>query len=1854
MLQPKRALDHSPLFQVMLALQEDPGADLELTGIRSSRLPVATDQAQFDLTLALVTEGTRIVARWEYRRDLFDATTIMRLSRYFEAILAAVVGDPRQCLSRLPLLSPAQAHQLLWEEPATSDVLILDRDLKPVPLGAAGELHQRTAMEREGLGSPADTARRFVPDPFSVTPGSRLERTGERVRRHANGRLDSLPTAAGTPAESPTRRRSKGAARKAPQSATEKLVAGLWEEVLGRDGIDASDDFFDLGGHSLLASRVLAQLYRRSGVDLPLPAIFEAPTVAELAALLERQRQRQGPATAIAPAQRSGAPPLSFAQERLWFLDRWDPGSSTLNIPAFVALDGDLEPAVIARALNEVVQRHEVLRTTFEEADGRPVQIVHPTPRLDLAEIDLRHLTAGAGTREARRLAQSETSLGFDLAHGPLLRMRLIRLTERSYHLLLTLHHIVSDGWSISILIRELVALYRAEIEDQAPGLPELPVQYVDFATWQRRSLDDQLDDQVDYWRQQLAGDLPGPPLPTDRRRPAVQTYRGRRSPLRLTADLSERLRRLGSDRGATLFMVLLAAFKILLRRLSAERDILVGTPIAGRDREETQGLVGCFLNTLVLRTDLSRDDDTGPEPSFDQVLTRLRKVTVDAFAHQDVPFEKLLAELMPERDTSRTPLFQVLFNMLNFPAEKIRLPGLTAEYLPAPEIGSKFDLTLYVEDRNEIQVDFVYNADLFDAARIEELGRQYLQLLEQIEESPDAPLDRYSLVTPIARGVLPDPRQHLGGEWCGAVHEGFLRQASRRPDHPAVVDRDVSWSYRELEVRSRELAAELTADGIRQEDVVAIYAHRSAPLVAAILGILRSGAAFCVLDPTYPPPRLIEQLRLLRPRGWVRVAAAGPPADEIERFLDTLSLRCRQTLGNDSTTAATSLAPPPVGATHPDRLACVTFTSGATGVPKGILGRHGGLSSFLPWRGERFGLDGSDRHAMLSGLAHDPLQRDIFTPLWFGATLVIPDPEAMWAPGWLIDWLRRQEVTVVNLTPALGQVLGTSADAEPELQLPAWRNAFFVGETLNRRDVARLERLAPNLVCVNLYGCTETQRALSYHVVASRPEVTGKAIPANEAVSLGRGMPGAQLLVLGLGGRLAGVGELGEIHIRSPQVARGYLDAGATAARFLPNPYSRAGDDRMYRTGDLGRYRSDGEVVFVGRNNQQVQIRGFRVEPAEIEGELNRHPAVRQSAVVARDDAPSGRGLVAYLVRANANAVDWRAYLGRQLPPYMVPAAFVDIDAMPLTATGKIDRRSLPAPHSDRAGSRDGSRDQIEEMLADVWADVLGIEDVGIHDGFFDLGGHSLLATQVLSRVRESFAVDLPLRSLFEIPTVAGLAELVRQELATEVVDRPEPIAPVPRGDGLPLSFAQRRLWFVDQLDPGNVAYNISTPLRLEGRLDVAALEQSFRELARRHETLRTVFREVSGRPRQIITPYRPGPLPLIDLTSLPEAQRSEQVREQQRAQWAQPFDFERGPLWRLLLLRLAHREHVLLMTMHHIVTDRWSTGILTRELIALYQAYTAGERPGLPALPVQYADYAVWQRRTLSDQVLEDLLDHWRRHLAGVGNELYLPPDLPAKDSAKRRAAVYTFDLDADATEALRQTSRSTGATLFMVALAAFSVLLRHRSGADVIAVGTDIANRNRRETEGLIGFFVNQLVLRVDLEDELVFRDLVARVREASLEAYARQDLPFDRLVEALRPQRDTESWSPFQVKINVHNVPMTPPELPELRVHPLDGGIERPPQLALIVNLVEIGERLSISLEYDSNLYSELMVLGFGEQYRQLLKLVARPETMVNELTENLVRIDRQRALDARAKLKRVRSKRFRRSSRNPYA
>jgi amino acid adenylation domain-containing protein len=1583
----------------------------------------------------------------------------------------------------------------------------------------------------------------------------------------------------------------------APRTPTEELLADIWTDVLGVRRIGVHDNFFELGGHSLLATQLVSRVRALFAVELPLRSVFESPTVAQLAEAIEQALRQEEDVCAppLVPVGRDRALPLSFAQQRLWFLDQLEPGSAFYNIPLALRLQGALDAAALELALNEVGARHEALRTHFASHDGVPVQVISPAGRLALPFTDLSGLVEPERLEQARRRAHEEAQRPFDLSQCPLLRAELLKLDTDEHVLLLTLHHIVADGWSMGVLVREVTTLYEGYARGAEATLPALPVQYTDYAVWQRDWLrGEALAQELSYWKQQLAGAPALLPLPTDHPRPLVQSYRGTSRTQLLSEDLTRALKDLCRSADVTLFMGLLAAFQTLLGRYTGQSDICVGSPIANRNRAEVEHLIGFFVNTLVLRTQLAEDR------SFTELLRDVRETTLNAYAHQDVPFEKLVEELQPERNMSHHPLFQVMFALQNAPVGEATLTQITLAPLGVANRTAKFDLTLSISEEGAgLRCQWEYNTDLFEANTIGRMASHFERLLTAVVNAPAQRLSRLQI-------LADEERQRLLTEWNDTaveypreqfVYQMFEQQAELSPDAVAVVCGDEQLVYAALNARANQLARHLQRFGIGPETRVGIMLERTADLLVCLLAVLKAGGAYVPLDPAYPHERLAFMI------DDAGLTALLTQQSLVERLPATQQTR---TLVVD--TIREELAALPFGNLEVrlarQNLAYVMYTSGSTGTPKGVAVTHGSVAAFIQWARERFSREELRGMLASTSVNFDLSVFEMFAPLSCGGAVLLAENALE-----LSAVAARREVTLINVVPsATSELLRTRA-------VPgSVRIINSGGEAITDMLVEEVYEQLPQVQILNLYGPTED-------TVYSMCRVMERG----RGVTIGWPIANTQVYILDAEGEPTPVGVAGELYIGGDGLARGYHNRpDLTAARFLPHPFSTGSGARLYRTGDLARYLPDGDIEFLGRRDQQVKLRGFRIELAEVEAALVTHAAVRDVAVIV-GTVGAEQQLVAYCVLREGESVsreELRAHVGERLPQYMRPGRYVWLEGLPLTANGKLDRRALPEPDavSCAAGANYvAARTPIEEGLVEVWSDILRVgQPIGINDNFFELGGHSLLATQLVSRVRELFAVELPLRSVFESPTIAELSQKIDGFVQDGLGLSAPPIVRAGGDKELLLSFAQERLWFINQLEPGSPFYNCPGAVRLTGQLDIKAMKDSLNEIVRRHEALRTVFANPDGHPVQIISPAQPQPLPVIDLSGLPEAEREAEAAKLAREEFRRSFDLAEGQLLRTMLLRLDEEEHVALFTTHHIVSDAWSMGVLVRELAAIYPAFVQGEPSPLAELPIQYADFATWQRAWLQGEVLETQLAYWRRQLADAPPVLELPTDYARPVVQTHRGAASALLLSPQLSEQLRALSRRQRVTLFMTLLAAFKVLLYRYTGQTDICVGSPIANRNRSEMESLIGFFVNTLVMRTDVSNCASFKELLERVRSVALGAYAHQDLPFEKLVQELNPERSLSHTPLFQVVFAFQNMQQDVLELPGVTLNSF--AVENDTaKFDLVHTIIETERGLLVHFHYNTSLFQETTIRRMLRHFESLLQsIVAQPEASLDAL------------------------------------
>ncbi|MCF3627071.1 amino acid adenylation domain-containing protein [Planktothrix agardhii 1801] len=1580
----------------------------------------------------------------------------------------------------------------------------------------------------------------------------------------------------------------------APRNAIEEMLVQIWTEVLKVGQVGIYDNFFEIGGHSLLATQLVSRIRSLFKIELPLRSLFAAATVAELAHLIEPLQQQNLTLTVppILPRTKDTELPLSFAQQRLWFLDQLQPNSALYNIPMVLRLQGNLNQGALEQSLWSICDRHEVLRTNFVTINGQPTQVIQTT-RETISVVDLQDLPIQEQAEKTQQLKQKQATQPFDLAKESLIRITLVVLSETEHLLLVCMHHIISDGWSIEVFIHELTTLYNAYPQNQPANLAPLPIQYADFAIWQRQWLQgDVLQTQLNYWQNQLADAPALLSLPTDHPRPAVQSFVGAYQEFSLSPALSQALTELSRKQGVTLFMTLLAAFDALLYRYTGSSDILVGTPIANRNRSEIEGLIGFFVNTLVLRTNLADN------PSFSQLLTRVREVAMDAYAHQDLPFEMLVEALQPERDLSHTPIFQVAFVLQNTPKSEIEMTGLKVTDLPLENTTAKFDLTLaMVHTDNALNGVWEYNTDLFDSGTIERLAGHFVNLLAGIVANPQAQISQLPLLTEVEQ-------QQLLIEWNNTqvdypqikcIHTLFEQQAERTPDAIAVVFENQQLTYTELNGRANQLAHYLQKLGVKADTLVGICVERSLEMMVGLLGILKAGGAYLPLDPEYPQERLSFMLEdsqvevLLTQNKLVKLLAQN---QEYIVCLDGDWQNISQANENNLNITIT-----------PNNLAYVIYTSGSTGQPKGVYCNHLGVVNLYTDFQTKKPLSVGDRCSLWTSLNFDVSVYEVFSALLSGATLHIT-PEFIRSDAFkFINWLYSEQISSAYIPPFM---LNNFSDCLEKVVNHISLRRLLVGvEPINEKLLISISQRIPGLQIINGYGPTETTICSTLYSIKTERISNGNT-------PIGKPLHNTKIYLLDNQMQPVPIGVQGELHIGGAGLARGYLNRPQlNAEKFIPNPFDKAKGSKLYKTGDLARYLPDGNIEYLGRIDNQVKIRGFRIELGEIEAVIGQNEDVQSACVIAREDNPGDKRLVAYLVpqpEITLTIDEIRQFLKAKLPDYMVPNAFVILEALPLTPNGKIDRRALPAPDLQGKGEYIAPRNPIEEKLAQIWAEVLKLERVSIEDNFFELGGHSLLATQVISRCQEAFEIALPLRYLFESPTIAQLSAVILTELQTGSGLKLPAIVPLNRQDDIPLSWAQERLWFVNQLEGESGAYTIDLTMRLLGNLNVKALEKAFQAIIQRHEPLRTQFKLKDNKPIQAIAPSINFTLPIVQSQPL-------QVEQLLTEAASEPFDLANGSVLRVKLWQVGADEYVLLLAIHHIAADGWSLGVLIDELSAYYRSFSTGTKADLPTLPIQYADFALWQRQWLTNEVLERQLSYWKQQLKGIPLLHQLKGDRPRPAIQTFRGGTEKLQLDSKLTQQLKKLSQESGSTLFMTLLAGFAVLLSRYSGQTDLVIGSPIANRNRTEIEKLIGFFVNSLVLRFDLSQEPTFEDFLAQVKQTTQNAYDHQDLPFEMLVEELQIERHLDRNPLIQIVFALQNAPSSPWDFPDVKIEDMQSGLDSV-RVDLELYLWDVPEGLGGFCSYNKDLFDAETIARMMTHFKTLLAaIVENPQQPV---------------------------------------
>ena len=1645
---------------------------------------------------------------------------------------------------------------------------------------------------------------------------------------NASGKLDrkALPTPEFA---------SKTVEYREPATPTEAGVVAIFADLLGQDRVGADDGFFELGGNSLLATRVVARINAEHGIAIDMRNFFDAPTAAELAVFIDEAKisEDRKAHVPLIPRERPELVPLSLAQQRMWFLNRFEPESAVDHIPVALRLSGALDVDALQGALEDLIERHEILRTVYPEVDGvgyqRLVDIAAVVPNLTPIRVDESAIV--------ERVTDFVTP-GFDVTTEVPIRAALFQFAADEFVLVFVVHHISGDGFSMGPLTKDIVSSYVSRTQGISHDLAPLPVQFADFALWQREVLgseddpDSLITRQVDYWRHALAGIPDQLDLPSDRPRPRVASNRGAGHTFTIEPDLHQALNRIALDNNASLFMVLHSAVAILLARLSGTSDIAIGTPVAGRGDQALDDLIGMFVNTLVLRTDVDVN------MSFIDLIARVRDIDLDGFGNSDVPFERLVEVLNPSRSQSRNPLFQVMLSMQNLgqsTQSSLEVPGLIISGLDVDSATAKFDLqfTIWESDATAasggLSVALVYATDLFDEASVKSFAGRLTVILEAIAADATVVVGDIDLLDAAERSDVLDSWMVPGVE----VEPGttlvsmFDARVVGEASSTAVVFEGRRLSFGELDEAANRLARKLIESGVGPESLVAVILPRSVELVVTLLAVVKAGGGYLPIDPTYPAERIAYTLGDARP---VCVVAAGDVVDVEVPVLDVMALDLANYDGSPVSDGDRR------SALRADDIAYVIYTSGSTGKPKGVAVSHRNVVELFANAQPRFGFDGSDVWTLFHSYAFDFSVWELWGPLLYGGTVVVVDYLTSRSPEQFRELVVRERVTVLNQTPSafyqFAEADRMAGDSAGSLSL---RHVIFGGEALDLSQLVRWydrhDDSSPRLV--NMYGITETTVHVSFSALDSVMvrEASGSVI--------GRGLGGLSVFVLDDRLSPVPVGVRGEMYVAGGQLSRGYVgQPGLTAGRFVANPFGRSGSgDQMYRTGDIARWSVDGVLEYAGRSDSQIQLRGFRIELGEVEAALLRVPGVAGAVAVVRSDVALGDRLVGYVVPEAgmdlaASVVSTR--VSEFLTGYMVPDAVVVLEELPLTVNGKLDRKALPEPVFEVREYRTPATD-TELAVAGVFADVLGVERVGLDDDFFALGGNSLVATRLVARLGRALDTTIPVRVLFENSNVESLAAAISSHVSSGNIPA---LVAGPRPTTIPLSLAQQRMWFLSRFDPESAVNNIPIALRLSGQLNLSALQLAVSDVVDRHESLRTIYPEAGGQGQQVILPASEVS---FDLT--PVTLGGTRIEEALLTLALAGFDVTMSVPFRVQLFEVGADAFVLAFVMHHIAADGFSMRPLTRDVMVAYAARVSNGVPNWTPLEVQYADYALWQREVLGDEddpnsLISAQLDHWRSVLRDSPEVLALPADRSRPVVASNRGATYRFSVSEELRSSLDSLARERNASLFMVMHSALAVLLARLSGTSDIVIGTPVAGRGEKALDDVIGMFVNTLVLRTPVDLASSFSALVSATRRTDLQALGNGDVPFERLVEVLDPTRSQAHHPLFQVALFFQNMSQDALELSGLEVSGLefDAGIAKfDLQLTLAPRIEDTHESgMFAEFAYATDLFDESTIRGFADRFTRILEqVVVDPSITVGDI-ELLEEAERESLLIAR--------------------
>ncbi|MBM7586117.1 amino acid adenylation domain-containing protein [Bacillus pakistanensis] len=1492
--------------------------------------------------------------------------------------------------------------------------------------------------------------------------------------------------------------------------------------------------------------------------------------------------------------------PMSYSQKRLWFLQSYNPELNAYNISFSFNMCGELNVSKFEESLKVIVQRHEIFRTFFKQEGSEYMQVVYPVKKLNFDLVELESLNGDDEEEQIQRFTEELQNQTFGLTSKILYHFYLLRIDDHQYRFFVNIHHMIFDRWSFNKFMHELVEIYHAKCHSTEMKLPDLEIQYSDYAYWQQSWLEEgNAEDQLHYWSTKLGGKLPVLELPTDFPRPSKQTFNGSSVKFKLPEELSMKLKKWCQEENVTPNMALLAAYKVLLYRNTGEQDILIGTPIAGRNQEETEDLIGFFVNTLVIRTDLSQN------PSFIDYLNQVKDVCLEAYSNQDIPFEHLVEKLSPERSSSAAPIFQGMFSLQNKIETNIDMDGVAIELLENENKTSKFDLSLIMHEEGACFVgELQYNTDLFKKSSVQRMGRHFLNLVTAVIEEPSKSIADFSILTSEEKELFQQVNSLEPNHLEGSIQQLFEMQVRNHPHAIALEYEGVQLSYSELNSKANQLAHYLMKIGVNKQKPVVVCLERTPDLMITILAVLKAGSFYLPVDHSLPANRMKDILEDSNPNVIIT------EINHIDKMGDDQNqVICLSTI--KEAVKKEEKTNPNIQSEKLD-LAYVIYTSGSTGKPKGVAIQNKGVIRLV--RDTNYiKIKPESNIAQILSISFDVTSFEIWGALLNGAKLIIANKDTILSPQKFSKWLKSKQITTLAIPAAL---FNKVAQEEPAAFSDV-ENVLVGGEACSPKWVNQILTYGAPKRLLNSYGPSENTAITLNFVMNTSLDLKDKEI---ETIPIGKPVNNTQVYVLDKHLNRVPIGIPGELYIGGDGLALGYWNRpDLTKEKFIDHPFSHVEGAKLYKTGDIVKFLDDGNLDFIGRVDHQVKLRGFRIELGDIEESIRQNLRIKDAVVLLKEMDQGDKKLISYYTTGEPLLKsELRKELSNKLPDYMIPSIFIEMDNLPLTSNGKVDRQCLPEPTEKdfEMGEYIAPRNSVEEMLTKIWQEILNHEKIGIHDNFFEIGGHSLLATQVISRVADNVGKQIPIRFIFEFPTIATMSSEIMKSDQKE--EKKSILVKKNKEQKYPLSFSQKRLWFLNQMDPENVSYNIPFAFQISGNLHYGNFEKSLRAVLKRHESLRTIFEAENGEPYQIIQNQVDRHYTFINYENESEADRLQKLNTLISEKSWEPFDLTKGPLFRAYLIKMTETDHTLLFVIHHIIFDGWSGEILLKEINDHYSAFQQGKDVSLANLDIQYSDYAQWQKELMAGENVNQQLDYWRQKLAGELPILELPIDYSRPMEQTTNGKSIALTIPDDLTLQLRTLSQKENATLYMTFLSAFKVLLYRYTGQKDVLIGTPVAGRIMKELESLIGFFINTVVIRTDLGENPTFNELLKQVRESCLEAYSHQDVPFEKLVEELQPERNLSHSPIFQVMFSHHSIEESEQFLLENPIVSLNIENEVS-KFDLSLNINESQHSITLELQYNTDLFRENTIQQFSSHLVNLLEsIVNNPNTSIYQL------------------------------------